>query len=193
MGVWHSRRRTHSEVRRAGKEIFSIPNILSGFRLLLIPVFLIVYFRAETTAHYHLAAIVLLVSGLTDVVDGIIARKFDQITELGKALDPLADKLTQITVSVCLAIRHPALWPAAVGFILKDVLIFAGGIRIYKEKKRVVSAKWYGKAGTFLYYTAACLVVFFPNLPEIVRDGIFFALLVFMLYAAYRYYKVYKE
>lgn len=180
-------------MRWAGKEIFSIPNILSGFRLLLIPVFLIVYFRAETTANYHLAAAVLLISGLTDVVDGIIARKFDQITELGKALDPLADKLTQITVSVCLAMRHPALWLAAVGFILKDVLIFAGGIRIYKEKKRVVSAKWYGKAGTFLYYTAALLVVFFPNLPEIVRDGIFFALLVFMLYAAYRYYKVYKE
>jgi len=180
-------------MRPAVKEIFSIPNILSGFRLLLIPAFLMVYFRAETTADYRLAAVILLVSGLTDVVDGIIARKFGQITELGKALDPLADKLTQITVSVSLAVRHPALWPAVVCFILKDVLIFAGGIRIYKEKKQVVSAKWYGKAGTFLYYSAAFLVTFFPNLPESIRDGIFFALLAFMLYAAYRYYKVYKE
>jgi len=180
-------------MRPATKEIFSIPNILSGFRLLLIPAFLTVYFQAETTAGYRLAAVILLVSGLTDVVDGIIARKFGQITELGKALDPLADKLTQITVSVSLAVRHPAPWPAVVCFILKDVLIFAGGVRIYKKKKQVVSARWYGKAGTFLYYSAAFLVTFFPNLPEGVRDGIFFALLAFMLYATYRYYKVYKE
>ncbi len=180
-------------MRRVRQEIFSIPNILSVFRLLLIPVFLIVYLRAEKIADYHLAAVILLVSGLTDVVDGVIARKFGQITELGKVLDPLADKLTQITVSVSLAARHPALWPAVAGFILKDVLIFVGGIRIYREKRQVVSAQWYGKVGTFLYYAAAFLVTFFPNLPEIVRDGIFFALLAFMLYAAYRYYKVYKE
>ena len=76
-------------------EIFSIPNVLSYFRIILIPCFVYVYVTSDTQAGHILAAVIILVSGLTDLLDGKIARKFNMITELGKALDPLADKLTR--------------------------------------------------------------------------------------------------
>ena len=87
------------------KDFVSIPNILSYIRILLIPVFAYCYLTANTDGDYYFAAVILLFSGLTDMADGMIARKFGMITYLGKILDPLADKLTQATVAVCLAIR----------------------------------------------------------------------------------------
>ena len=90
------------------KQVFTIPNILSLFRLLLIPVYIHIYLNAQSLADYHLAAAILAVSCLTDAVDGQIARRFHMITAVGKVLDPLADKITQFTLIICLAMRHPA-------------------------------------------------------------------------------------
>ena len=75
------------------KEYFSIPNLMGYFRILLIPVYLFLYIRAETTEEYYMAAVVMLVSFLTDLFDGKIARRFDMVTEFGKILDPVADKV----------------------------------------------------------------------------------------------------
>ena len=85
------------------KEIFSIPNIMGYFRILLIPVFCYLYITAESEREYLYAAFVVLISSLTDLFDGKIARRFNMITELGKALDPIADKLTHGALAVCLA------------------------------------------------------------------------------------------
>ena len=87
------------------EKIFSIPNILSMIRILLVPVFAILYF-VKVKDHYLYAALVLLLSGASDVLDGIIARKFNMITAFGKLLDPLADKLTQAVVVIFLAVNH---------------------------------------------------------------------------------------
>ena len=86
------------------KERFSIPNLMGYFRLLLIPVFCYLYLAKEA---YHWAAGVVLLSSLTDLFDGMIARKFNMITNLGKALDPIADKLTHGALALCLAFRYP--------------------------------------------------------------------------------------
>lgn len=77
------------------KEIFSIPNIMGYARIILIPIFVWTYYTAEEMMDYYFAAFVILLSGLTDMLDGYVARKYDMITELGKVLDPIADKLTQ--------------------------------------------------------------------------------------------------
>ena len=87
----------------------NVPNTLTVFRILLVPVFAVTYFRAPESLFY-LPAVILAVSGLTDVADGYIARHFNQVTPLGRFLDPVADKLTMATVTICLAIRNVPLF-----------------------------------------------------------------------------------
>lgn len=87
------------------REIFSIPNVLGYIRILLIPLFVWRYLTAQSGADYYTAAGIVLLSGLTDLFDGLIARRFHMITELGKVLDPIADKLTQAAIVFCLMFR----------------------------------------------------------------------------------------
>lgn len=89
------------------KELLSIPNLMGYFRLIMIPVFVWLYLRASTDADYYRAAIVMGISSITDMFDGMIARKFNMITEFGKLLDPLADKLTHGAILLCLWSRYP--------------------------------------------------------------------------------------
>ncbi len=88
------------------QEAFSIPNLLSYFRLLLIPLFIQLYMNENFTE----ALITLAASGLSDVIDGRVARKYNMVTDLGKVLDPVADKLTQCAMMFCVAMRYPAMW-----------------------------------------------------------------------------------
>ena len=117
------------------KEIFTIPNVLSFFRLALIPVYIDIYLNAQEPHHYYLAAAILAVSCLTDLIDGKIARHFNMSTTLGKILDPIADKATQFTLIVCLAVRYPFLWYLTALFVVKESFqLIAGGITWRKGK-----------------------------------------------------------
>ena len=87
------------------KNIFTIPNIISLFRLVLIPFFAIIYFSDSFEYRYFWCVFIILLSGLSDIVDGVIARKCNMISDLGKILDPIADKLTQVVVILCLLIN----------------------------------------------------------------------------------------
>ncbi len=163
----------------------SIPNILSIVRLLLIPVFLVVYFLCPDQIWW--AALILLVSGITDVVDGVIARKFNMVTQLGKVLDPLADKLTQAAVSVALCIKHPALIIFTVIFFIKELLMLAGGCVLVKSGKKIRSSKWFGKLATVVLYAIMITIVVFPNLPSptvpiLCGVAIFFVVFSFIMY-----------
>ena len=102
------------------KEICTIPNLLSVFRLALIPVYLRIYLNADSSEDYTLAAVVLAVSCLTDLVDGKIARKFNMVSRVGKVLDPLADKLTQLGLLICLSRRRTILKYLLVIFLIKE-------------------------------------------------------------------------
>ena len=86
------------------KEIFSIPNLLSFFRLALIPVYAYIYLNATQMHQYVLAGTIMAVSCLTDMIDGKIARHFNMIPTVGKILDPIADKMTQFTLTLCLSL-----------------------------------------------------------------------------------------
>ncbi|MDD6235792.1 MAG: CDP-alcohol phosphatidyltransferase family protein [Clostridiales bacterium] len=142
----------------------SIPNMLSVFRIVLIPVFLAAYLMFPD--RIWLSAVILLVSGLTDVVDGIIARKCNMVTQLGKILDPLADKLTQAAVSIALCIRHPELIFFVVIFVVKEVLMLTGGCVLMKSGKTIRSSKWFGKAATVVLYAIMTIIIVFPSLPS---------------------------
>ena len=103
------------------KEILTIPNLLSLFRLVLIPVYVILYLNATTPKEYFLSGAILAVSCLTDMVDGQIARRFNMISNVGKLLDPFADKATQFTLTLCLSLKYPVLHPVLALFLVKEI------------------------------------------------------------------------
>lgn len=163
------------------KEIFTIPNILSFFRLLLIPVYIGIYLNATTTEHYILAAAILAVSCLTDLIDGKIARKFNMITNLGKILDPLADKATQLSLIICLAIRDPLLWLLIVLFVVKEgFMLIAGSVRM-KKGQMLNGALMSGKICTTILFISLIVMVLLPGLSHTAKWIIVCVDILFML------------
>lgn len=146
----------------------NIPNLISLFRLILVPVFTYQFVVCED---FFTAGILLVISGITDCLDGFIARKFNMITNLGKILDPLADKLTQVMTVFCLAMmNYPIMWYLFAFLIVKDLLLLVGGIALYKKKDGMVSSNWFGKVATIVFYVAvAILTLFYPFLNEIAK------------------------
>ena len=148
------------------KEILTIPNMLSLFRLALIPVYMLIYLNAEQPYHYYLSAGILAVSCLTDLIDGKIARHFNMISTIGKILDPLADKATQFTLIVCLAIRYPFLWYLVALFVVKEGFqLIAGGLTLRKGKM-LEGALLSGKICTTVLFLSLIVLVMIPTLSE---------------------------
>ena len=152
------------------KEILTIPNLLSLFRLVLIPVYVIIYLNAATATDYYIAGGILAVSCLTDALDGKIARHFDMISNLGKILDPLADKATQLTLILCLAIKHPILWSLVALFVVKEGFQLVAGLMILKQGKILSGALMAGKVSTAVLFISLILMVLFPQLDPLAVD-----------------------
>ena len=152
------------------KEILTIPNLISLFRLLLIPVYIVLYLNAKTVYEYYLAGTILAVSCLTDLIDGVIARKFNMVSNLGKLLDPFADKLTQFTVTLCLCLKYPVLLPVLILIIAKETFqLIAFTINI-KKGKALDGALLSGKICTTILFITLILLVLFPTIsPRIVN------------------------
>ena len=148
------------------KEILTIPNLLSLFRLVLIPVYATMYLNATDTCHYVLAGAVLAVSCLTDLIDGKIARKFNMITNLGKVLDPLADKLTQLTLTVCLSMKYPVLYPVLALFVIKELFQLILGIVNLRKGKMLPGALMAGKVCTTVLFISLIALVLFPQMDS---------------------------
>ena len=169
------------------KEILTIPNLLSMFRLVLIPVYIAIYLNAESAADYYLAAGILAVSCLTDMIDGKIARHFNLITSFGKILDPLADKATQFTLIICLNIKYRFLWYLVFLFVLKESFqLIAGGINLRKGRM-LKGALISGKVCTTVLFVSLIILVMLPNLSADVVKVIAFVDAIFMLIAFAEY------
>ena len=147
------------------KDIWSIPNLLSLFRLVLIPVYVSIYLHAETRAQYILAGCILAVSCLTDMIDGKIARKFNMITTLGKMLDPLADKLTQLTLTLCLSLKYPVLYPLLALLVVKELVQLALGVLFLRRGKMLSGALMAGKVCTTVLFVSLIALVLLPGMP----------------------------
>ncbi len=142
-------------------DIFTIPNILSFFRLLLIPLIVWCYLVPK---NYNAAIVLLILSGITDIVDGKIARKFNMISNFGKVLDPIADKLTQAAMIFCLISRYRILWFVIALFAVKETLMITYGYVTLKITDTVNGAKWYGKLNTVLIYTVIMILIIFTEI-----------------------------
>ena len=143
------------------KDLMTIPNAISFIRILLITPFVAFFIAAKFIPGntYIPAVIILALSGISDLFDGMIARKFHQESELGKVLDPLADKLTLIAVGVCLIFIEPYILPLMIIMVLKDVLMIIGGTIVINQGIIPPKSSWYGKASTFMFYIAVAMVV----------------------------------
>ena len=136
----------------------NIPNILSIIRILLVGLFIFVFFN-NYPDNLLWALVVFLTAGLTDIIDGFLARRFNWITNLGKILDPFADKLMQCTVLICMLTKK--LIPAwlVIPFILKEFLMLLGGLLIIKKRSVVVVSNVFGKMTVVFFYAAVVLCI----------------------------------
>ena len=146
------------------KDIFTIPNLLSFFRILLIPIYITIYVNASQPEHYYLAATILTASCLTDLIDGKIARRFNMISTVGKVLDPLADKATQFALILCLAARFRVLWIIVGLFIVKESFQLVAGILTLRKGKMLDGALFSGKLCTVILFLSLILLVLIPDL-----------------------------
>lgn len=162
------------------REIFSIPNLMSYFRIILVPVIVWRILIADAREDYWIVAILVGISGLSDLLDGKVARKFNMVTELGKALDPIADKLTLGAIIFCLVAKYPMIWIIAVLYIIKEGYMGIMGLLLLKRNGRKLDgAKWYGKVCTASLYLVMFLFMLFPNMPQ--KWTVFFVIFCFII------------
>jgi len=155
-----------TEIRK--KDIFTIPNFMSAFRILLVPVLIWLYCFKQ---NYTGTVIVFTVSALTDIADGIIARKFNMISELGKILDPVADKVTQGILIICLMTRYKMITLLFILFCIKELVMIIVGGTVIRERNIVSGAMWHGKLNTVLLYFVIVAFIFFPELPPAATEA----------------------
>ena len=173
------------------KDVFTIPNILSMFRLVLIPVYVIIYLNATDLSDYFLAGTILAVSCLTDMIDGKIARHYNMISTLGKILDPFADKATQFTLTLCLSIKYPILRFVLGLFVVKELFQGIAGLVNLRRGKMLPGALIAGKVCTTVLFISLILLVLLPNLNESIIDTIAIIDLAFMSWSFIAYILAY--
>lgn len=136
-----------------------IPNILSVIRIIMAFAFAAVFIWLPDKL--YIAVIIFVAGGVTDVVDGILARRFGWITDAGKILDPLADKLMQITALICLFVSKLVPWWLLVPIVIKEIIMGIGSLLFYRMFKTIGVSKNYGKAYTVLFYVVIASVIVF--------------------------------
>lgn len=169
------------------KDLWAVPNILCYIRFLLIPVFIVLYIKAESPREYIRAAAVVFCSGLTDFLDGFIARRFHMVTELGKLIDPLADKLTQASLIFVLVVEIKWMFLLLILFVLMQLFMLTAGLVMLKKGKKLNGAKWFGKVSTAVFYAVMLVLVSVPKLMDSVKNVLMlvcggFFLLSFLMY-----------
>lgn len=139
--------------------------------------------------NYLWTTVIFIISGLTDIVDGFIARKFDMISDFGKAFDPVADKLTQIAVLFCLVTRFPLMLIPLVILIIKEVLAAIMNMITLKKAGFVVAAVWHGKVNTVLIYSMMFIHIVWFNIPRTISNVLILVCIVMMLISSVLYTK----
>lgn len=170
--------------KKMGNEFFNIPNMISIFRILLIPVIVYLYCFLHND---FWTLMVIIFSTLTDIVDGIIARKCNMITDFGKFIDPVADKLTQITVFICLVTRFNLMLLPLIILVVKEVgsLVLRGVL--FKKTGIVEGAHWHGKLSTGVVILIIVLHLVFPTMHASISAGLIIFSSLLMVYSGLLY------
>ncbi len=165
-------------------KIITLPNILSFARLMMISWYMWMYLAQNDGVG---TALIVLLSGFTDIIDGVIARRFNMISNLGKALDPLADKLTLITVIFCLVWRFPHMWLVFGVLCVKELFVLVTSLMAIRRTEAVLPADLHGKITTAAFYIVVMLHLFFIDMPPRVSDGLICLCTVMLLLSGVLY------
>ena len=173
------------------KDIFTIPNILTYVRILLVPVFVLVYTNSRSLSGHIWAIAIVAISALTDVVDGIIARKYNMITDLGKIIDPIADKAMQFAMIFCVVVRYRLIWILFAIYAVKELVSLAFSSYLFRHGKHIEGANWAGKLCTVVLYAVMLALIAIPKIPDrivkimIAVSGAFMVLAFIVYMSAY--------
>lgn len=176
------------------EELLTVPNLLSAFRLVLAVLFLGIHQRyGGMTENRTLLTGILILSGISDFMDGKIARKFHMVSEVGKVLDPIADKVTQGVLLICFFSEYEVAKGVFLLFLVKECYMAVMGTKTVKKVKKNDGARWYGKISTAVFYTVMVILIIFRDIPETTANLLIlccggFMLLAFVMYA--RHYSV---
>ncbi|MGH2330659.1 MULTISPECIES: CDP-diacylglycerol--glycerol-3-phosphate 3-phosphatidyltransferase [Thermoanaerobacter] len=169
----------------------NIPNFLTFIRFLLIPLFVYTFFYVPEGNTY--AAAIFILSGITDILDGYIARHYNQVTKIGTLLDPLVDKLMILTVLTSLWIRSLIPFFVIAILMVKELSMIIGAAILYKKQEIAIPANKYGKAATLFFYIAIIFSIFkWPYRFTLVIIALLLAVLAFVVYALEFYKKTIK-
>lgn len=179
---------TMNDIKKKSKEVFTIPNLLSIFRIVVILPFLNYFLNDE----YIMAAFMLIISGATDMFDGAIARKFNQVTRLGAMLDPIADKLTLAIVVICVGIKFKVVMPFVIILVLKEALMLLAGVFLIIKHKTPPSSKWFGKVATVVFYISFSIIIILKSVFAFENAVLIVTLMSitvgFMMFALIKYF-----
>lgn len=153
---------------RGTRMVFTIPNMLTMLRILLVPVFIWAYIRRPGV----LPILILTVSALTDLLDGKIARRFNQVSDVGKLLDPIADKLTQGAMLGCLLTRFPRFWIPLSLMVVREAFVGITSLMAIRKSGHVEGAEMHGKVATVLLYAMVLSHLIFYNMPGALSDAL---------------------
>ena len=138
------------------RDLVTVPNLITFFRFVLVPPFVYFFINEQ----FLLAGIMIGLSGLSDCFDGFFARKLNQVTSLGKILDPIADKVTLVAVAVCMVIYIPSILPIMLVLVGKEFLMLLGGFIMLLRKMTPPPANIFGKLATLVFYFVISLIIF---------------------------------
>ncbi len=173
-----------SAKRISAADILTVPNILSFVRLAMIPFIVWLYCVKENAV---LTAVLLIASGITDIVDGFIARHFNMISEVGKALDPVADKCTQLATLLCLVTKYKKMIFPFVLLFLKELVNGTVNLIAARKNKKVEGARWHGKVSTVLLYSMLVAHVLWIDIPAHFSN-IFIGICIIMMCVSFTLY-----
>jgi len=171
----------------------ALPNILSVFRICLVPVFVVAYFTDDNDIKYF-AILVYIIAGLSDFFDGFIARRFKAQSKLGKLLDPLGDKLMTFAVLVCITITRPILFWAVLVFFVKEVLMGIGGLVLHKKAHlaELPPSNFIGKLSTNVFFlVCVALMLYNRLLPDYIATALISVAILLALAALASYISSY--
>ena len=164
-----------------------IPNILSTIRILILPIFVLSMIKDQ----YMFAGSIIVFSGITDLLDGFLARSFNWQSRLGELLDPLADKLTQTTIALTFIVVLKEFRIFFWIILGKDVLMLIGSYVSYRKNIEIPAAKWFGKVATALFYVTIALIILFPNIDITIKKTLLSLVVLSSIFSAVMYFSLF--
>ena len=179
------------------EEYFSIPNIMGYFRIILALLYVWMFYKTLEGAPYWPVIVIIVVSGLTDLLDGKIARRFNMVTDWGKMIDPIADKITIGAIILSLVFKYKIILPMILLYIVKEGYMAIAGMMLMKRGHKIEGAKFYGKVCTFATYVILIAILLVPSMNDalvMVLVAVNMAIMVYTLVKYILYYgKLFQE